>query len=69
MHEPTREPGIIAQTAAAFLTSAAAVAGTLIVFELRDPSSRTRLLLDELRERAQEAWIRFVVNDLIEGSD
>lgn len=74
--ETSREPGILAQTATAFITSAAAVAGTLIVFELRDSTSRIRVALDELRDRVnvvreqvQEAWIQHVIDDLIEGSD
>lgn len=66
---PRDEPGIIAQAAAAFLTSAAAVAGTFAVIELRDPSSRLRLALERARELAQEWWIRRTIDNLTEGSE
>lgn len=60
------EPGILAQAAAAFLTSAAAVAGTFAVLALREPSSRLRLALDQAREQAQEWWIRRTIDNLTE---
>lgn len=66
---PREEPGIIAQAAAAFLTSAAAFAGTFVVLELRNPSSRLRLALDRARELAQEWWIRRTIDNLTEGSE
>jgi hypothetical protein len=69
MHEGTGEPGILSQTAAAFLTSAAAVGGMLIVYELKDPSSRTRLLIEQARELAQEWWIRYTIDNLTEGGN